>query len=251
MEFSRRATHQPVRAAFTLIELLVVIVMMAVLAAVLFPVFSTARVCKRPSACMSNMKQLGLAAMMYLQDYDETYNPVYRWTLSESDYETRRWWPEFLLPYARSSPIFRCPLDETKTAIRQIAAGSKVSATSYAMNGITSSADRWSHPESVDSEGRPFTAPYPKGFTGGFDKPVKLDDVKKPAETVVFVEVNLPSATSTQPEIWRDLQTDYAHTDPRIPPRHNGSFIIAYADGHVKWVKHGSTKAWQWTLQDD
>src|SRR5579862_7266477 len=59
--------------AFTLIELLVVIAIIAILAAILFPVFARAREAARKTACLSNMKQLGLASQMYKQDYDETY----------------------------------------------------------------------------------------------------------------------------------------------------------------------------------
>jgi prepilin-type N-terminal cleavage/methylation domain-containing protein len=61
------------RNAFTLIELLVVIAIIAILAAILFPVFAHAREKARQTSCLSNAKQLGTATMMYVQDYDETY----------------------------------------------------------------------------------------------------------------------------------------------------------------------------------
>ena len=64
------------RNAFTLIELLVVIAIIAILAAILFPVFAQAREKARAISCLSNMKQLGLAFMGYVQDYDETYPPT-------------------------------------------------------------------------------------------------------------------------------------------------------------------------------
>ena len=61
------------RKAFTLIELLVVIAIISILAAILFPVFARARESARRTSCLSNLKQIGLGIMMYVQDYDETY----------------------------------------------------------------------------------------------------------------------------------------------------------------------------------
>ncbi len=61
------------RSAFTLIELLVVIAIIAILAAILFPVFAQARDKARSASCLSNMRQMGLGLMQYVQDYDETY----------------------------------------------------------------------------------------------------------------------------------------------------------------------------------
>ena len=63
------------RRGFTLIELLVVIAIIAILAAILFPVFARAREKARQASCLSNCKQMGLAAMMYIQDYDEVFYP--------------------------------------------------------------------------------------------------------------------------------------------------------------------------------
>src|SRR5437762_13570967 len=67
------------RTGFTLIELLVVIAIISVLAAILFPVFAQARGSARNTADMSNIRQIGVAAMMYAQDYDETFVPVGSW----------------------------------------------------------------------------------------------------------------------------------------------------------------------------
>src|SRR5262245_38038059 len=85
------------RRGFTLIELLVVIAIIAILAAILFPVFAQARAKARQAMCGSNMRQLGLAFMGYIQDYDETYPPT------DYDIGTVRYtWPELVNPYIKA-----------------------------------------------------------------------------------------------------------------------------------------------------
>ena len=111
------------RAAFTLIELLTVVGIIAILAAILFPVFAAARGKAREIVCVSNLRQIGLAIRMYAQDYDE----IYPWAVDPTDKYTPIIWsmyPEFqaqipfmpfmhevLQPYIRSREIFRCPSD--------------------------------------------------------------------------------------------------------------------------------------------
>src|SRR5438270_2778671 len=95
------------RRAFTLIELLVVIAIIAILAAILFPVFAQAREKARQAVCLSNQKQIGTAIMMYAQDYGETY-PMYDYYPKEDFY-----WFDMINPYVKASSnrssIFRCP----------------------------------------------------------------------------------------------------------------------------------------------
>ena len=89
------------KSAFTLIELLVVIAIIAILAAILFPVFARARENARKSSCMSNEKQIGIGIMQYLQDYDEKY-PV-------QDEKVGYLWFNPVQPYIKSKQVFRCP----------------------------------------------------------------------------------------------------------------------------------------------
>jgi len=91
--------------AFTLIELLVVIAIIAILAAILFPVFAKVREKARQTACLSNLKQLGLGFMQYMQDYDEQVTPAH-WNAAQG-------WAGEISPYVKSTGIFKCPDDST------------------------------------------------------------------------------------------------------------------------------------------
>lgn len=102
---SRHSSERTTKRGFTLIELLVVIAIIAILAAILFPVFARARENARRTSCVSNLKQMGLAVMMYAQDYDETYPRNQQFVTAT----TYTYWPDLLRPYTGSSQIFQCP----------------------------------------------------------------------------------------------------------------------------------------------
>ncbi len=93
------------REGFTLIELLVVIAIIAILAAILFPVFARARERARQTSCLSNVRQLTTALMMYAQDYDETLPYACRWGPDDNVRE----WHEYLQPYIMNEQILVCP----------------------------------------------------------------------------------------------------------------------------------------------
>ncbi len=97
---------------FTLIELLVVIAIIAILAAILFPVFARAREAARKASCQSNLKQIGLAIRMYTQDYDETMPFLVNgssWNWHQTDWINQTYWGYFYQPYAKNEKIWACP----------------------------------------------------------------------------------------------------------------------------------------------
>jgi prepilin-type N-terminal cleavage/methylation domain-containing protein/prepilin-type processing-associated H-X9-DG protein len=116
------------RRGFTLIELLVVIAIIAILAAILFPVFAKAREKARQASCLSNIKQMATAGMMYSQDYDEMF-PISHQT--DGDGILRRWC-ETLIPYVKNSQIWRCPSDGG--VLPRWSTGPDAFACSYASN---------------------------------------------------------------------------------------------------------------------
>ena len=104
---STRSTPEFALKGFTLIELLVVIAIIALLAAILFPVFSQARERARATGCASNMRQLALGVMQYVQDHDEKFPMVTNYGISSSD--PNRIWTATVQPYVKNQGIFICP----------------------------------------------------------------------------------------------------------------------------------------------
>jgi prepilin-type N-terminal cleavage/methylation domain-containing protein len=109
MHRSTRKTVAARAAAFTLIELLVVIAIIAILAAILFPVFAQAREKARGASCISNQKQIGLAVMQYVQDYDETL-PLTHYNIPGTDMFTRNipHWQDLIYPYVKNEGVYNC-----------------------------------------------------------------------------------------------------------------------------------------------
>jgi prepilin-type N-terminal cleavage/methylation domain-containing protein/prepilin-type processing-associated H-X9-DG protein len=108
------------RRGFTLIELLVVIAIIAILAAILFPVFAQAREKARGISCISNLKQIGLSLIMYTQDYDEAFPSVIAYQSQDGGcapqldwYALGGGWVTLANPYIKNGQIFRCPSSES------------------------------------------------------------------------------------------------------------------------------------------
>jgi len=217
------------RRAFTLIELLVVIAIIAILAAILFPVFARAREQARKASCMSNLKQIGLAAMMYVQDYDEMYPIAYLYNTP-----TVTMWYNLLDPYAKNKQVFICP-----SIGKAGPYGTYQSATNdYAWNicGTHSS-----------STGNGFGYYFNSYCTpGGNNHPVTLSIVQEPATTILIFdppssgysagssygigyssEQYMPVLHGGQP--WTSTSTTV--TD------FSGGGNYLFADGHVKFLQ--------------
>jgi prepilin-type N-terminal cleavage/methylation domain-containing protein len=158
------------QTAFTLIELLVVIAIIAILAAILFPVFAQAREKARTVSCLSNCRQVGLGAQMYTQDYDEMYCPYYSSiTVVNGNLVfggSNEYWPQLVSPYIQKatgkisddqallsdlSGVFICP-DTHPDPAAQIACGARGNLTAY---GISDDLVNWWEPDGVPSTYQP------------------------------------------------------------------------------------------------
>jgi prepilin-type N-terminal cleavage/methylation domain-containing protein/prepilin-type processing-associated H-X9-DG protein len=157
--------HSSRRSAFTLIELLVVIAIIAILAAILFPVFAQAREKARQTSCLSNLKQYSLANLMYVQDYDETF-PMSAY-LNGACVATFYW---AVAPYVKNDQITQCPSEKDAMNV-QLLVGAPCPNTppqnSYVVN----------------------PALYANGFIPGVST-LSLAAVNRPAETVMHYDGN-------------------------------------------------------------
>src|SRR5476649_1395436 len=106
---SRCRVHQK-SYGFTLIELLVVIAIIAILAAILFPVFARARENARRASCQSNLKQLGLGMIQYIQDFDDRYPGFVGFSSNNNNGNPPNgMWGNVIMPYVKSAQLFKCP----------------------------------------------------------------------------------------------------------------------------------------------
>jgi prepilin-type N-terminal cleavage/methylation domain-containing protein/prepilin-type processing-associated H-X9-DG protein len=195
------------RRGFTLIELLVVIAIIAILAAILFPVFARAREKARQASCLSNVKQLALAVQMYAQDYDDTMLPCNNVAAAavsvirvDGVKTTTHVWPGLVFPYVNNAHVMVCPSAPDAIWGRL---------TNYGMNSMISG---------TSAEVRP-----------------KLAEIKYPAETMVFAD-SAWDVARTNTNSWRIRYNNW-NRSTFIPDRHNGGANMAFCDGHAKWHK--------------
>ncbi len=196
------------RRAFTLIELLVVIAIIAILAAILFPVFARARENARRASCMSNMKQIGLGIMQYTQDYDERYPYMSIYdngnvTVSTT-YNNRQSIYAQVYPYTKSWKLLLCPSGKDQTGGQ---------APDYAAN------DAYSYPIN----------PVIFRSTG-----LPLARITQPALRLMIHENGVvEKKIRTYPAI---NGSDYVNWLPgNVDANHFEGGNLLFADGHVKW----------------
>ena len=233
-----RAKPRRAQSGFTLIELLVVIAIIAILAAILFPVFARARENARRTSCLSNMKQLGLGIMQYTQDYDERFPAG----LANGNNWKGIGWAGMINPYVKSAQIFSCPNDLNFS----VATGGIGRPDSYAfsqMLGDTNLAKLDETPRTI------MLSEIQVGYNVNFANGGETGDYKSAADfgdNLVWLDANGNgnccntnfNGIATGQRTGRYLDTvNGTNTDPTNVPRHLDGANYLLADGHAKWYK--------------
>ncbi len=199
------------RHGFTLIELLVVIAIIAILAAILFPVFARAREKARQTSCLSNIKQLTLGALMYVGDADDmlfghiqgTRNTFYPPTGVFAN------WPQQIYPYVMNAQLFSCPSYPTSPWV--YSPTSRDSNFGYGMN-------YW----------MTYYYYYSTAYMAAF---------KTPAKTIWFTDCNYYIVYPSYYLATYPTNTTYGQNgSARLQLRHNGGANVGFLDGHAKWL---------------
>ena len=231
-----RSHHQ---RAFTLIELLVVISIIAVLSAILFPVFARARENARRASCLSNLKQIGLGFMMYVQDYDERFPAAFTRTPQTppdgASWAGSTWyWQQLIYPYTKSDQIYMCP-----SAPKTVTSG--LYTMNYGVNELIAVGNQTA--ENIPGSGE-MGMPYPT---------IALAAINRPSDTYLAMDSGayvmyphyalnpyqyyyLPGVHATTGVECKSATSNYID-DCQGEGRHFDGENVAFADGHVKWLK--------------
>jgi prepilin-type N-terminal cleavage/methylation domain-containing protein/prepilin-type processing-associated H-X9-DG protein len=239
------------RHAFTLIELLVVIAIIAILAAILFPVFAQAREKARQTTCLSNQKQIGLGILMYSQDYDELY-PLAKiqsvaggawsggYVTTPPDWRTPTaanvafrslFWANSIQPYLKNGDLYKCPSGANFTVTSTAAALKPTYKMSYVMNGFLTQ-----YPQAGINQTAATVLMWEgsgKAAVDGFSSENPTLNCPTGTENCVYVAKGTACATGN------------GGTGGMYGPEgsmyvHNNGINLTFADGHVKYRRLGA-----------
>ena len=188
------------KKGFTLIELLVVIAIIAILAAILFPVFARAREKARQASCMSNEKQIGLGFAMYAQDYDEKLTCCWIGDAWNSTAVGNYAWCDVLQPYVKNTQLFVCPSRPYFMGSRQL--------------------------------------PLSYGINCGFMQFASLGQIPRPAEKIIVGDMwNQGGDPRVSPgNAWVPAMAAGGGCSAPITTHNDGGNFL-FCDGHVKWMR--------------
>jgi len=255
------------RQGFTLIELLVVIAIIAILAAILFPVFAQAREKARQTTCLSNQKQLGIGILQYVQDYDETY-PIAQPVNDTDGFETTLFnisvpagwdtgsgvywyvtdksaWPNAIQPQVKSYAVLACPSADIQELYESpnspVGGFGQPAKVSYTFNAQLNTA-----PESIIKQPSLVPMIYEGDGKVGLNGYYYARDLlvcTDPKQACVFKPTS-PGANTCTGEVNGDFSATLIWDDNTATPGtmwiHNGGANFVYSDGHAKWAKLGA-----------
>jgi prepilin-type N-terminal cleavage/methylation domain-containing protein len=229
------------RPGFTLIELLVVIAIIAILAAILFPVFAQVRDKARMSACVSNMRQIGSGLMMYAQDYDETFPRDFF-----MDKEPIYVWKNAIRPYLKSLDVLMCPSNPFSRSVPRSPYSDPPRPGSNARGWEYEPEQRMPISYSMSSCTSSYYTPFSK--LGRDTLPLRVAQVVRPADTLLIAESTWGQGDLNPDFLLRACPAVFSHPAGRMPN-------IIFYDGHVKSKKWLSTlyplNQNNWVLEPD